>query len=363
MAQQRNWGDELVDAITKAIDGNDYDRLNYQIRRTMEDAVDAAGRAGRAFTEASQNASARSKEFDLKRREKLLFKNPTKGFTLFGTGFAGLIALGGIVTLNITNVADWAFMLAFAGLTALGVKKLKRMDLFKRIRKELGNKSYVDLKHLEKITKRNHNSLVKDLNYMINKDWFIQGHLDQDETTLMVDNETYEEYLRLDKQRKQAQREEEERRMQQEMHDFENPQIEIVRRGRAFEEEIHRCNEAIPGEEISAKIEQMENIISGIFDRIEEHPDMVDQVRKLLDFYLPTTVKLLHAYEELDAQEVEVDNIANSKREIEDSLDALNDGFQKLLDTLFQNQAWDVSSDISVLQTMMAQDGLKESGF
>ena len=82
-----------------------------------------------------------------------------------------------------------------------------------------------------------------------------------------------------------------------------------------------------------------------------------------MEYYLPMTVKLLKAYEELDRQPVQGDNIMKSKGEIEDTLDTLNIAFEKLLDNLFQDTAWDVSADISVLNTMLAQEGLTDEGF
>ena len=79
-------------------------------------------------------------------------------------------------------------------------------------------------------------------------------------------------------------------------------------------------------------------------------------------YYLPTTIKLLQAYQDLDAQPVQGENIISSKKEIEKTLDTLNMAFEKLLDDLFQETAWDVSTDISVLHTMLAQEGLTEDG-
>ena len=81
-----------------------------------------------------------------------------------------------------------------------------------------------------------------------------------------------------------------------------------------------------------------------------------------MEYYLPTTVKLLEAYEEMDAQPVGGTNIQTAKKEIEDTLDTLNVAFEKLLDELFQDTAWDISTDISVLHTMLAQEGLKDDG-
>ena len=82
-----------------------------------------------------------------------------------------------------------------------------------------------------------------------------------------------------------------------------------------------------------------------------------------MEYYLPMTIKLLNAYEELDRQPIQGGNIESSKKEIEETLDTLNIAFAKLLDNLFQDTAWDVSSDISVLEAMLAQEGLTKDDF
>ena len=126
---------------------------------------------------------------------------------------------------------------------------------------------------------------------------------------------------------------------------------------------IHASNDAIPGEEISAKIARMEQIVEQIFQRAEEHPEIIPDLKKMMDYYLPMTVKLLDAYEEMDRQPIQGETIRSSKKEIEDTLDTLNEAFAKLLDSVFQDTAWDVSSDISVLHTMLAQEGLTGNDF
>ena len=136
----------------------------------------------------------------------------------------------------------------------------------------------------------------------------------------------------------------------------------IVQAGDEYVRRIKAANDAIPGEVISAKISRMELLVDRIFDRVEQNPDSVNDMRRMMDYYLPTTMKLLEAYKELDAQPVQGENIISSKKEIEDTIDTLNLAFEKLLDSLFQDTAWDVSSDISVLHTMLAQEGLTEDG-
>lgn len=111
---------------------------------------------------------------------------------------------------------------------------------------------------------------------------------------------------------------------------------------------------------MSSKLFRLENIMKKIFEQVEKNPESAKDLRKFMEYYLPTTTKLLRAYVDLDKQP-EVDNIRKTKKEIESSLDVINDAFEQLLDDMFQDVAWDISSDISVMKTMMAQDGLVQT--
>ena len=96
---------------------------------------------------------------------------------------------------------------------------------------------------------------------------------------------------------------------------------------------------------------------------VRSRPDKEGQIRKFMNYYLPTTLKLLDSYALLEAQGIEGDNISASKKQIEDIMDTLIKGFEKQLDQLFSAQAMDINSDIEVLESMMAVDGLKENEF
>ena len=87
---------------------------------------------------------------------------------------------------------------------------------------------------------------------------------------------------------------------------------------------------------------------------------MVPDLKKLMDYYLPMTIKLLNAYAEMDDQPIQGETIEKSKRDIEDTIDTLNQAFEKLLDDLFEDAAMDISSDISVLNTLLTQEGLRD---
>ena len=133
---------------------------------------------------------------------------------------------------------------------------------------------------------------------------------------------------------------------------------EVIEEGQSYVRPIRQCNDEIPGEEMSDKLDRLELLVTRIFDQVEKEPELAPELRKMLSCYLPTTKKLLEAYRDLDSQQLDLSNIEQTKREIETAVDNINEAFEKFLDELFREKAWDIQSDISVLHTMMKQDGL-----
>lgn len=122
--------------------------------------------------------------------------------------------------------------------------------------------------------------------------------------------------------------------------------------------ELRRVNDAIPDAEMSDKISRLEAVSAKIFAQIRENPEKLPQMRKFMDYYLPTSLKLLDTYAELEAQGIEGTNIRESKRRIEQSMDTLVVAFENQLDKMFQDDALDVSADIDVMEKMLSADGL-----
>ena len=125
-------------------------------------------------------------------------------------------------------------------------------------------------------------------------------------------------------------------------------------------DELRRVNDAIPDEEMSDKISRLEAVSAKIFEQAKSDPDKLPQMRKFMDYYLPTSLKLLNTYAELDNQGVEGENISESKRRIEQTMDTLVKAFENQLDRLFASDALDVSTDIDVMQNMLRAVGLTD---
>ena len=396
----RDWedfGEDIRRTVQNAIDAQDFAKLNQTITNTINTAAESitqgiknAGESknyrprSRAGSEAASFAQERARESQRKSPVSL-YKGTTPArvgsilLTVSGAAVGGLFALLSLLFLlgtfvsgyfgAPTAVATAIFLMLGAGgflMCGLGAGMLSRIKRFRAYIQIIGSREYCNIRELAQRTQRKERYVVKDLEQMLRKGWFLQGHLDEQKTCLIVSHEMYEQYRKLQEDKKQREQEEIALKMQRQKMESKTalpPRVQkVVDEGDVYIRKIRACNDAIPGQEISAKISRMETIVDRIFDRVEQNPESVDDIRKLMEYYLPTTVKLLEAYKELDAQPIDGVNIRSSKAEIEATLDTLNVAFEKLLDSLFLDTAWDVSSDISVLHTMLAQEGLTKDG-
>lgn len=397
------FGDEIRRTIQDAVDSGDFRRLNQTVSDTVGRAVDNVSRGlrnGGWYREApmdrrnhadpSMNGQFRGDmgqggqtyEGTAQTKQRPLFLKGTSvkvgGIFLAATGYVfgaaclifllllciGALATGWELALRIGAGAFALFAVIFLAMAVTGTRMTGSVSRFRKYVEIIGNREYCDIKELSHKAGRPLKKVIKDLKKMIEKGWFCQGHIDDQESCLMVSDGAYRQYTELMERtrREKAEREAAARKREQEYSRL-SPEVQkIIEAGDEYVRKIREANDAIPGEEISAKISRMETLVDRIFDRVEQKPDTVDDIRKLMEYYLPTTIKLLEAYEELDAQPVQGENIISSKQEIEKTMDTLNTAFEKLLDELFQDTAWDLSSDISVLNTMLAQEGLTEDG-
>lgn len=126
--------------------------------------------------------------------------------------------------------------------------------------------------------------------------------------------------------------------------------------------EIRQVNDAIHNEKMSVQIDRIGTITAKILEYERSYPDKAPQLHSFLSYYLPTTLKILRAYAQLEAQGVSGENITAAMQRIEAMMDKVVEGFEKQLDLLFQGEAMDVTADVEVLERMLAKDGLASGG-
>ena len=126
--------------------------------------------------------------------------------------------------------------------------------------------------------------------------------------------------------------------------------------------EIREMNERINDPGVSKKIARIEELTGGIFQLVAQQPERANDLRRFINYYLPTTLKLLESYDLMEEQRYQGENITASRRQIEAALDKMIQAIERQQDKLFQYDALDVETDIQVLETMMVSDGLTEQG-
>ena len=381
-----NLGRDVKDIVQHAINSGDFSALNRDLGATLDSALgnvaQSMKRAGNSYSNkysykpfgGYRNPSQRERMKEA-REEFALFVN-TNGAKALGLlfttlGIALTIMFGvtagilGILSLFIGSIASKIGTVMMIFLPAMGLSAImgicgnrlrKKIKRFRSYVKTLNGKPYANVKDLAKSVRKSEKFVRKDLKKMIDKRMFLEGHLDKNGVCFMATDDAYEQYLETERNMEERKAEEARRPKTQLSEDVQK----VIEEGNRYIEEIRRSNDAIPGVEISNKMYHLENVIRRIFQRVEKHPELINDLHKFMDYYLPTTMKLLNAYEELDKQDMQGENIKTAKSEIENTLDTINVAFENLLDSFYKETAWDVSSDISVLKTMFAQEGLTE---
>ncbi|MCD7981266.1 MAG: 5-bromo-4-chloroindolyl phosphate hydrolysis family protein [Clostridiales bacterium] len=376
-----NAGQQIRDAVDDAIYYGDFTNLSRSIGNVINDTIDtvkggsrekrqsrtsrqdASGQAHSASGAGDSPASLYERQPDGQVSSVLMCVIGSVLTVVFGICFIVFLIVvlaGGFPAL--------AGMIFFAVLTVIalvpavrGSFHWRRIRRYRRYLRAIRQSVNIPIRELAERTGKSLEYTTNDLLRMIDLHWFRQAHVDEETHYLILSDAAYQDYLSAkrdytDRERRAAE--------SQKKNDGLSPECRsLIEKGEEYIRHIHESNERIPGEEFSAKLDQLERVVARIFEVVRAHPEVASDLDKLMSYYLPTTKKLLDAYQELDRQPVAGQNIASSKREIEEAVDTLNQAFEKLLDSLFEDRVWDISSDISVLHTVLAQDGLKEGAF
>ena len=289
-----------------------------------------------------------------------------------GLGFSGLgllvqLLLAAFQAASLSAaILPGVLSLVFLEMISYGNGQRRRLQRAEKYLELCGTKMYGVINEMARYTGKSVRYVRRDLRKMLKAGMFPDGHLDDKETCFMLNNVIYRQYLETEKAYLEQKKEQntagtdtqdtEQSRRGQELHS-------IVAEGMEYIRHLRDLNDRIEGEAISEKLYQLENLLKEIFDRVQEHPEQMHRMHKLMDYYLPTMLKLVEQYAEFDEISSPGDDILDAKKEIEKTLDMINQAFVTLLNNLFRDAAFDASADAQVLQTMLAKEGLTESDF
>lgn len=410
----QNIRDGITDAVNSAMESMDFSGLSEKISETADHIIgETVGAFGGNYKRNGKKwrvtFGSRGNEDDFHEKsdeEKLALrfaKNvPGKlsgtllctfgaiGTAGFGISALVLLAIGLSVRvpllLGLGLIAFGPLCAVSAGLLKKGcglLGRLKRFDAYKRC---IGTKALCAVRSLSAAVGRSERDVCRELESMISQGYFLQGHMDDEKTCLILDDDTYQFYLQSKQQmqnraREQQSRQEAQRNRQKAYQNTEKANEyakdaassgtqtagkqdqavqEAVQVGMEYIRQIRQINDELPQPVISEKLSHLEEVIGLIYLRVQKTPEKISSLKRFTDYYLPTTLRLVTAYRDLDR--VDTDNAKESKQQIERTLDTINDAFDKLLDSLYEEDRMNIQADISVLKTLLAQEGLLDDG-
>ena len=384
MSQQQppDLGKQINQVVQRALNSKDFTELKHSITEAMQDVkkeINSMPRQVNPYSSTYRQTTATVRQpspppqpaavpptYVVPVTPKRKLPGQTAGTLLITFGLIGGIPLG-IATLvlairfALSTATSLTFPLAFClslfliavCMVLSGSHIRKRLRRFRRYQQIMQGARYYDLSHLAAATAQSKKFLVRDIRRMIQRGFFSEAYLDRQETTLILDRSIYQQYLAAEAARCQP--------AAVKADTSQDPAIrQLLNEGRGYIRQIKEANAAIPDIAVSDKLYRLEEVTSQIFSFVETHPEKQSDIRKLMSYYLPTTLKLVNAYRDFDRPNVTGDNIAKTKEEIVDVLDTINGAFQTLLESLYEDDVLDISTDISALGTILRQDGLAD---
>lgn len=341
-----------------------------------------------AVTSAAQQAQQWAPLAKAKKRFRSSWGLTASGVVMAAAGGAGMIffgipalvsALAPAVAGN-PEVAVTAILgiltAGFATLLGFGIRNLRRASKLKALQRAVGQREAVGFDDLAARMQVSPKAALAASRTLIKGGYLPEGRIDDENTTLMVTENAYHQYRQFQQSQRQtlAEREAAEAARaaeaaaraarEQDISERLTPeQRAFVACGRDYVRQMDELNAAIDDAAVSERITAIQDVVGRILARAEEEPAIIAGLDRLTAYYLPTTVKLLDAYDRLEEEPIQGENISSSRSEIEHTLEVLHSAFEKLFDDTYQDLSLDVSADISVLHAMLAQEGLTEGPF
>ena len=232
----------------------------------------------------------------------------------------------------------FCFLGGGAGCLLVGLRRQKKVRRFRQYLAMIGRRTSISLASLASATGASPAKIRDDLEDMLDENLFPNGYLDLGSGMLVVSGEG------LDDSPKEEPKQPEQPKQ-------ETPQDAVL-------EEIRAVNDAIDNPRLSQQIDRIGVITAKILDYQRQHPDKSPQLHSFLSYYLPTTLKILNAYDRMDAAGISGENIDATKKKVEQMMATISQAFDRQLDALFGDEALDISTDITVMEQMLQREGL-----
>ena len=267
--------------------------------------------------------------------------------TFMNTAYNALGIVGSVLALVTTG---------FGWMTAAGASRMragKKLNLYADMAEEFDYQKGLSLEMLADLTHQKKQKALKALRGYIHRGW-LSAWLDEKDEKLYL---TAEDYRAAQEARKAAEQAPRPEPQPEEAESTVPLNLEVAR---SFAQVLKKEKALMQDERAVEELDHMQKTTQAICDWLEAHPESLPKARRFAEYYIPTTLKLLHTYNDVQGQQGE--NAEAIRRDIAGILHTLNQAYDNLYDKLLSDVALDVSSEIAALQGMLANDGLTGEG-
>lgn len=395
---QKDISEQIFDLVMNSVDSMDFSDLSRQIRDTVNDTREEFVRQLNSIQSGYRNGKNSSRKpvspdrqtsygqryrkhpgTEIVVPEKKLpgtYSGPAQiaaggtGLAIFGSlslgfGLSGIgLILAGSTLAAATIIAESIFLpltLISGLLFGRGILSRNRVKRIKNYINHWKDRSFIMLSDLSEKSGQSLKQIRQDINYLLDNRFLPGARMDQEQTCLLLTDEAISQYEAA--KESQRLREAEELRRQEEAarwagaSEEEKDMFSFISQAEGALTDIAGYRQTLASGLMDEKLDRLELVLTRIFVCVKDHPEKLRLTRRLMNYYIPSVMKLLSVYQDLEKQPIQGENIQKTRGEIESSLDTLNDALETMFDELFQEEALDVSADIQVLKTMLTQDG------
>ncbi|MDD7305212.1 MAG: 5-bromo-4-chloroindolyl phosphate hydrolysis family protein [Peptoniphilaceae bacterium] len=357
-----NSSDKISKAINDAINNMNFNDISDKIKTSLDSAIkstlDMIGKSSSTYPSlktkdkkiCAQKLPERSKASGLKILSVItafIFGSLGLGIFLEGLDYYSLLQIFiGFCLLLFTILAT-----AFSWKRAKFINKVEKN--YMRFLRELGNNTVIPIIDLASAVQESQEETVNDLLYMMRNGYFHQARIVENDSLFILDIDTFKLYKQQVKN--MPDREDD---LKEELEDKDQKADEIIEKSKIYIDKINKDKESIKNRVFLDKVITISKTIGNIIRILEKYKDKAYALDKFMDYYLPTTAKLIDTYIEFEQMDTDDPKILNSMNEIDKSIATINEAYEKIQVELVSDRAMDIKTDIDTMNLLLNQEGL-----
>lgn len=369
-------GKNLGNTIDNMMKNNDFININNTIQKAVDMALNETKNSfvGKTIDKMGSNISGTTNDYTSSYKNRNSFSevksDEMERYAIKPVGLVQniifIIALSILsfifllisLILRFQNISSYSIFAIFSVLSIIGIVifslKLGRLFRFKKYTSAVSRAGFCDIKEMSTKMGISQSKIVSEINYFIKKGNYPEGRIVESDSIFIISNSIFNLYMDSLKSRQKV------NEMQESIK--ENKELEaFLEKSRMQIEEISSLEKRINDPDMITKIDSVIKSIQNIVETIKQQPQQLGVLDRFSSYYVPTTLKLIESYSDLEMKGIETESSKQAKIEIKNAIDTIVIAYNKLLDQIIKVNTMDVNADISVLRLMLSQDGLNDN--